>query len=403
MVTYKYSGVDRLGNKREGIVEGIDEADAMNRIKEECHIVHKMTVVNTEKKNILQQEVFTKLDMKAFTLMCSQFAIILKAGMSLGRTVELIAEKTANKTLKKILYKVAEDVEGGHPLASSFEEQGKNLLPTIFIETIRAGEASGNLETAFETMHVHFDKQTKMASRIKSALVYPIFVLVIAVVVVIVLMVKVVPTFTEIFDSYGAKLPLITRMLIGISNFFSHYIWVMLSILAIVVIARKIYISNESGKINLAKLDLRMPVFGNVHRLSAASAFANNMYTLLSSGLSITKSVEITSRVIDNYYISSEIAAMEKKLEEGKHLGDCMKESDCIPEILVDMTAVGEETGELEKTLKTIAGYYDEELNQTIDRVLKKLEPWILVFIAAVAGFIVIAIYVAMFEMYGAM
>lgn len=387
-----------------GVVEGYNELDAVDKIKQTCTIVTKLTEVNPDKQSLLNMEIGgSRLNSKAFTVMCSQFAIILRAGIPIARTVHLIADKTSNKPLKKMLKKTAEDVEAGRSLAQSFAEHGEKLLPTTFIETIRAGEESGNLDKSFETMYRHYDKQTKMKGKVKSALSYPIFVLIIAVAVVIVLMVKVVPTFTAIFDSYGSELPAITRLLIAISNFFRKYTIWMAAVAAILFIAFKLYGNTEGGRLRLAKVGLKLPVLGKINQLNAASQFANTMTTMLASGLPMTTAISITAGVLDNYYIGTEIGKLVTQLEEGRNLGSSMRKAGCMPDILVDMVSVGEETGEMEQTLDTIALYYDAELEMAITAALNKLEPTLLIFLAVVAGFIVIAIYMSIFQMYAIM
>lgn len=386
------------------MIEGFNELDAAERIKQTCDIVLKMTEVKEGKEGILNRDIGgNRLDMKAFTIMCSQFAIILRAGIPIARTVHLIAEKTTDKNLRRILKQVAEDVEAGRSISASFEERGGKLLPATFVETIRAGEESGSIDSAFATMHQHLDKQSKMRSRVRGALSYPIFVLVIAVVVVIVLMVKVVPTFTSIFDSYGAELPGITKALIGISNFFSHNWMILLGIVIALVLFFKIYGNTEEGRLNLARIARKLPVLGNINELNSASQFANSMSTMLSAGLPLTRSISITSKVIDNYYVSQEIGKLSSRLEEGHSLGPSLRETGCMPDILVDMVAVGEETGEMQSTLETVASYYDAELETAVNAAIAKLEPTLLVFMAVVAGFIVIAIYMAIFSMYSVM
>ncbi len=385
-------------------MEGFNEFDAVDRIKQNCNIVLKLTEVKENKQGILNMEIGgNKLNDKAFTVMCSQFAIILKAGIPIARTTQLIADKTTDKPLKKMLKQVSDDVESGRTLAASFAERGDKLLPPTFVETVRAGEESGNVDKSFDTMYKHYDRQTKIRGKVKSAMSYPIFVIVIAIVVVIVLMVKVVPTFTSIFESYGAELPLMTRMLIAISGFFRKYTIYLAIVAAVGVIAFKLYGNTEDGRLRLAKLGLKLPVLGNINQLNAASQFANTMTTMLSAGLPLTKAISITANVLDNYYISQEIGKVSGRLAEGHGLGASMRETGCMPDILNDMVAVGEETGELEDTLNTIAAYYDAELEMAMTNALNKLEPTVLVFIAGVAGFIVIAIYMAMFEMYGVM
>lgn len=345
----------------------------------------------------------TRINMKAFTVMCSQFAIILRAGIPIARTVHLIADKTTDKVLKRILTQVAEDVEAGRSISASFEERGGKLLPPTFVDTIRAGEETGSIDMAFNTMHRHLDKQTRMGARVRGALAYPVFVLFIAVIVVIVIMVKVVPTFTAIFDSYDAELPGITKALIAISHFFSRWWMVLLGIGIVIYIAYKLYGNTEDGRLNLARTARKLPVLGNINELNSASQFANSMATMLSAGLPLTRAISITAKVIDNYFVSQEIGKLSGRLEEGHGLGVSLRESACMPDILTDMVAVGEETGELQATMETVASYYDNELEQAINAAIAKLEPTLLVFMAVVAGFIVIAVYMAMFSMYSVM
>ena len=405
LVTYKYTALSRNGKRVNGIMEGFNEMDAIDRIKREYAIVLKLTEVKEGKEaGLLNIDIGgNKLNSKAFTVMCSQFAIILKAGIPIARTVQLIADKTTDKPLKKMLRHVAEDVEAGRSVATSFQERGAKLLPPTFVETIRAGEESGNLDKSFQSMYEHFDKQAKMAGKVKGALSYPLFVLAVAVVVVIVLMVKVVPTFTAIFDSLGGELPPLTKALIAISEFFQHNIFTMIIVVALAIIVYKVYNNTEGGRLNLAKLQLKLPVLGNIAVLNSASQFANSMATMLGSGLTITRAISITSKTLDNYFISQEIGKLTGKLEEGHGLAECMRQIEVMPDILVDMVGVGEETGEMESTLHTIAMYYDAELEVAINDAMAKLEPTLLVVLAGIVGFIVIAVYGSMFSMYAIM
>ena len=404
METFKYAAISHSGERVSGIMEGYNELDAVDRIKQTCDVILKLTPVKQDVGSLMSMDIGgNKLNAKAFTVMCSQFSIILRAGIPIARTVHLIAEKTTDKTLKRILKSVAEDVESGRTVADAFNDRGGSILPPTFVETIRAGEESGNLDRAFDSMYHLFDKRVKMAAKVRSALAYPMFVLVIAIGVVIVLMVKVVPTFTAIFDSYDAELPFMTRLLIGISNFFRAAWPYILVIAAIIALVYKLVQKTEKGKMGLAKLQLKLPILGNIALLNGASQFASSMTTMLGAGLPITRAVSITSRTMDNYYISSETGKLVGKLEEGKALGSSMAEAAYLPDILVDMVTVGEETGELEETMDTISGYYDAELEMATDAAMKKLEPALLIFMAVIAGFIVISIYRAMFDMYSVM
>ena len=406
MAAYKYSAVSKDGKKVTGVIEGFSELDAAAKIKESYAIVLQISEVQEKGKaaSFLSMDIGgNKLNDKAFMLMCRQFSVILKAGVPIRRTVELIAEKMTDKPLKRILEQVAQDVDGGRSLAASFSDRGSKMLPVTFLETVRAGEEAGSLDSAFESVSEHYAKQSKMKGKVRGALIYPAFVLVVAIVVVIVLMVKVVPTFTAIFDSYDAELPLPTQLLIAMSDFFRHYWMVLAGIAAAITLGIKLYGKTENGRINLAKVQLKLPVLGNIAILNGASQFANTMAMMMGAGLPMTKAVTITSRVLDNYHISRQVGKITARLEEGHTLGHSLREAQCLPDILVDMTAVGEESGELEQTLGMTAEYYDTELEQATAAALAKLEPTILVFLAGFAGFIVIAIYMAMFGMYAAM
>ena len=406
MAQFRYAALSRNGERVNGVIEGYNELDAAARVKETCSVILKIKLIEEK-----QEEVgFFNLDIggarlnkKAFIVMCSQFSIILRSGVPIVRTVQLIGDKTADKTLKKMLQKIAVDVEGGRALSSAFEEHGSKILPQTFIETLRAGEESGNLDRSFDTMYRHYDKQMKMGNKVKSAMSYPMFVLGIAIAVVAVLMVKVIPSFMTFFDEAEAELPLATQVLIAISDFFRYRYPIIIAVIALIVIAYQMISHTENGRLALAQAQLKLPILGNIAELNAASQFANSMTTLLDSGLTMNKAVGITAKTLDNYYISTETGKLSTRLEEGHSLGASMRENQVLPDILVDMAAVGEETGELTETLNTIALYYDAELEMAIQDALAKLEPAMLVFLAVVAGGIVGTIYMTMFSMYSLM
>ena len=405
MATFKYKTQSAAGQEFEGMIEAFDQMDATGKLRSQYDIIVSVKEVKAaDKPGFLSIDIGgKKLDSKAFTMMCSQFSTILSAGIPIARAVKLIEAKTANKLLKRLLGEVASDVEAGRTLSASFEEHGKEFLPATFVETLRAGEEAGNVAESFESIYKHFDKQTKMGAKVRSAMTYPVFVLIVAVIVVIVLMVKVVPTFTSIFAEQGEQLPLMTRMLISISDFVRNTFVFFLIIVAALAAAFVFYKKTEKGAMNIAKLQLKLPVLGNIAELNAASLFANTMATMIGSGLPMTKSVSITANVMDNALIRDRVSHMVTRIEEGKTVVDAMREAECLPDILTDMVGVGEETGELKSTLDTVALYYDTELEMAVAKAIALLEPLTLVVLAGVAGFIVIAIYMAMFGMYNGM
>ena len=404
MAQFKYSAVSKSGEKVNGVLDAFNEVDAANRIREDCDVILKLSEVSEKKGGLLNIDLGgNKLNAKAFTVMCSQFAIILRAGVPLARAVHLIADKTTDKYLRRLLQKVADDVEGGRSMSASFEEHGGKVLPATFIETLRAGEASGSIDRSFETMQGHFDKQLKTKAKVKSAMAYPVFVMVIAVVVVAVVMVVVVPKLTPMFTESGNEIPALMNSLIVISDFFRKNILTMIAVVVILFVAYKLYGNTEAGRLNLAKLQLKLPILGNIAVLTGASEFANSMAALMNAGLSIPKALTITARTMSNYYFATENGKLSGELEAGRTLGRSMADQHVMPDILVDMVGVGEETGELGGTLETVALFYDNELEEATKSAIAKLEPAMLIFIALFAGYIVIAIYTGMFSIYDTM
>lgn len=399
MVTYQYKALSTNGAKVSGIVEAVDEYAAVAQIKGSCPIILDIKPVKG-KTGILSKEIGTpKIDQKALAVMCSQFAIILKSGVAIDTCMTLISRQLKDKYLKKMLERSAEDVSRGNSIASSFERNCPYLPPT-FLETVRAGEESGTIERSFETLYKYYDKSFKTKQKIKQAMYYPIFVLILAVVVLAVVMVKVIPAIADTFTDLEGEMPALTKGMIALSEFTQNNIWWIALVVLLTVVIGKLYCKTEKGKVWWNQLKLKFPILGNIALLSGAAQFANTMSTLLAAGLSVSRALEATGRVLDNYIMEQEVAKMVGHIEEGKRLGECIRSSRCFPDTLKEMCAIGEEVGELESTLETIGTYYDSEAQHATEKAIQKLEPAILIIMALFAGFIVIAIYLPMFSMY---
>ena len=252
-------------------------------------------------------------------------------------------------------------------------------------------------------MAKYYERAYKTTAKIKSALSYPIFVVVIAIIVLIIVMVLVIPSLSNTFADLGGELPIMTQILISISNFFSKYwIFIVMVILAVVVVW-KLFVRTEKGHVVQGKLQLSMPVIGKINRLNGAAEFANTMTMLLRSGITVDRASAITGRTLSNYTLQKEIDGIVGKLEEGHPFGECMRGCENFPKTLREMCAIGEETGELDSTLDVIGQFYANEADTATKDALAKLEPTMLVFLAFFAGFIVISIYLPMFTMYNLM
>ena len=354
MVTYQYRAITEDGVKTRGVVQAVDEYAAVEKIKATCPIVTKITPVKEGGiNNILQMEVgSTKINTKALSVMCSQFAIILKSGVPISRCMEMIAEQTTDKRLRKMLFSAADDVAEGNGIANSFEKNCKDL-PITFIETVRAGEHSGTLEHSFETLEKYYEKSYKTSQKVKRAMSYPIFVICVAIVVLIIVMAKVVPSLAETFLDLDGEMPAITKAMIAMSNFFSKYWLIIIGVLIALAVVLKLVFNTEKGRVFWHKTKLKIPVIGKIALLNGASQYANTMAALMSAGLSVHQSLDITAKVMDNYVLSLETSMMSGRIEEGKQLGECMRQSKYFPKTLIEMCAIGESTGELDETLVT--------------------------------------------------
>jgi type IV pilus assembly protein PilC len=400
MQTFKYKAVSRDGAKVTGIVEAFDEYAAVTKVRETCSVVTSIDRVQNRTTQEKKELVLGKISEKSLAVMCSQFSIILSAGLPIVRAVELIADQTSDRALRRILKEAAGDVAAGFGLAQSFESKGKNL-PTTFIETVRSGEESGTLEESFKRLHAYYDKSYKTRGKVKSAMVYPVFTIVVAVIVVAIIMVVAVPTFTSSFASMGVELPGVTKALIALSDFFVHW-WLLLAvIISGGILGWKLWGRTEKGRLWQHRRQLDIPVLGKLAEMKAASQFANTMSTLLSAGLSMVKAVNVTAKIMDNYWIGTELSRQLPKLEEGRTLGSCLKAAGVLPALLVEMTAVGEETGTMESTLDVVGSYYDNETEMASQKALSLLEPVVICFLAGIVCFILLSVYLPMFSLYG--
>ncbi len=406
MTTYRYTGMSTNGAKVEGIVEAIDQQEAIIKAKANCKVVLSVKA-ESKASGVLNADIGEllgggKVKDKQLSLLCSQLAIELRAGLPMVRALELVAENEPNATLKKILTQTAEDVQAGHGLADSFALRGPGL-PKTFIETIKAGEESGRLDECFERLKAYYKNSGKVKSKVTSALVYPIMLIVVAVIVVAIIMIKAVPVFEDTFSSMGSELPGVTKALIATSHFFQNYYLLLIAIIAAIALAIKLYGTTESGKTTYAGVALSFPGIDLVNKMNGAAQFSSTMATMLASGLPMVKAAQITANVVDNYLISKDIQHAAEGVVAGNRLSDGLKKSVNLPALLLEMTGVGEETGNLEDTLNVINEYYTDEVSLAVDRALGILEPAITIVMALLVVFILLSVYLPLFSMYGSM
>ena len=405
MPNFSYRARGRDGREIRGTLQAENEASAVSRIRESYPILLSIAPLNEKKSlsGLLSMEIGSKrFKTKTLAILCSQFAITLRSGMPIARAMRMLAGQSGDKRLKRVMEETSEKVASGSTVASALEEYSERF-PLTFIETIRAGEQSGTLDRSFERLHRFYEKSYRTTEKIKGALTYPIFVIAIAVVVVIIVMAKVIPTIANVFSDLGGELPLLTRMLIGASNFFAKYWILMLGILFLLYMVFRMWGNTEKGKLRKSEFALKLPLAGTINQMNASAQFANTMSVLLAAGITLDQAVETTARVMDNVLFKKEIQSMKAGIEQGRSLTECLRGCSCIPQTMIDMCSVGEETGELEENLENVADYYANEADYRVQKLLAMLEPTLLVCLAIFAGIIVVSIYLPIFTMYDLM
>lgn len=399
MTTYKYRAQSSDGSAVSGVIEAYDEFAAVDQLRRTYPIVEDLAPLKERARINIDINEPLWVEDKTLSITAGQFAIMLRAGMPMTRVVELIANQSSDRLMKRILTACAADVSAGYSLARSLEKNGKKI-PAVFIESVRAGEESGTLEESFENLKSYYEKSHRIREKVKSALTYPIIVVILAVIVVAIVMVVLVPVMSGLFESMGTELPLPTRILIGTSNFLQRWWPLLLALVAALGIAMFAYGRTDNGRLNYSRIRLRLPVLGRIAQMNTAAQVANTMATLLGAGLPINRVVDIIARVLDMRSVGEDLDRCVPQLESGTALGVALEDVPDLPEMLVEMAKVGEESGSLENTMRTIGEFYDEEAIRASDRALAMLEPMITVILGVFVAFIVIAIYIPMFTMY---
>ncbi|MBQ9041562.1 MAG: type II secretion system F family protein [Eggerthellaceae bacterium] len=401
MKTFNYSArALEGGGQVTGVAEANTREEALRQLRDNGLIVEQISEVGDSKRDLDLRLGGGKTKEKELSITCNQFAILLQAGLPITRTLELIANQTEDKTLQKVLKEAADEVAAGYSLADSLEKHGDGL-PTTFIESVRAGEESGSLDTVFRRLSTYFEKSSRTKAKVKSAMIYPTFVMVIAVVVVAIIMIFAVPVFSQTFEGMGQELPAITQFVVASSDFWVHWWWLVALLIFAAVIGVKLAKQNDAFHLKWSELGIRIPVLGRINTMNAASQYAGTMSVMMSAGLPIVKAVAVTARSMTNYYMGRSLENILPDLEAGKPLAACLRAENKLPELAIEMTAVGEQTGSLETTMEVISEYYDNEVETSTSRAMSILEPMIIVVLALIVFVLLLSVYLPLFGMYG--
>lgn len=397
MARFKYSGRDRRG-KRQGTVTATSKREAMFKLKEEGIRVIEM--------NEIPETLFTKdisigkpVKLQHFVIYLRQFSTLIKAGVTVVEATAILAYQTESKGLKKALISVEQELREGNPLSDAVAKHKKIFTP-MFINMVKAGEISGNLDETLDRLADHFEKQHYTIQKIKSALSYPIAVGIIAIAVVIFLLIAVVPTFVSMFDDMGGELPGITKFVLAASGFMQSFWWLVAVIILGFVVLFAYLKSNIKTKYYLDYMLLRMPIFGKLLQKAALSRMMRTLSSLFSSSVPILQAMGIVEKVVENEVLSRVIRESRDSLEKGRSMTEPMQKHWAFPPLVTQMIAIGEETGALDAMLSKIAEFYEKEVETGTDQLKSLIEPIMIVLLAGLVGTIVTSIMVPMFSMF---
>lgn len=332
---------------------------------------------------------------------CRQFSTMIDAGLPIIQCLDLLQSQAENPTFKKKLKKVKEDVEGGESLADAMKKH-PDCFDSLFTNMIAAGEAGGILDTILKRMSEHLEKAAKLKAKVKSAMMYPVITIVVAAAVVIVLLVFVIPVFQKMFAEMGQALPTLTQIVVNISDFVKANILYMGIGAALFGFAFKKFYGTEKGRIIIDNWSLTLPVFGMLIRKVAVAKFTRTMGTMLQSGVAILDALDIVAKTAGHKTVERAIYDVRTDISEGRSMADPLLESGVFPPMVCSMIAVGENTGALDTMLIKIADSYDEEVDEAVNNMTELIEPMMMVFLGVVVGGLVIAMYLPIFSMAGA-
>ena len=397
MASFQYEAVDKFGKSKRGSIDAASLDRASSMLKAEGLIPTKVTEANvfTQDLNLGGK----KASNKELAVFCRQFVSIINAGVPIIDALGMMEEQTENKAFQKAIGEVKTNVSKGETLGNAMRMR-TDVFPSMMINMVDAGEASGSVDVSLERMATQFEKDAHLSSMIKSALIYPIVVFVVAIVVCIVLLVYVVPTFMNMFADMDIDMPKITLMVVAASDWLKSYWYIAAGVIVVVVIAVKMFLSTEKGTMLWATFMVKMPAFKNFTIKTASARLARTLSTLTASGISMIDALDITAKTMTNYLFKLAVFEARDEVKKGVPLSEPLKRSGLFPPMVIHMTKIGEETGDMESMLTKMADYYDEEVEAATSAMMTALEPMIILLLAGIAGVIIGAVVAPMGALY---
>ncbi len=400
MPVFVWKGTASSGEIQKGEIEAQDEQAARRLLRQQRISLSK---IKAKPKDLLENIALfqTKVTPKDIVIFTRQLSTMIDAGLPLVQGLEILASQQENKTLKKILLDTKSDVEGGSTFADALKKHPKQF-DRLFCNMVAAGEMGGILDDVLKRLANYMEKALRLRRKVKGALTYPIIVLAISAMVIGVILIFVIPVFEQMFSEFGGSLPLPTQMVVNLSNFVKSYFLVMIGVVVVMVFLFKKYYKTEKGKRVVDRLILKSPVFGPLLRKVAVAKFTRTLGTLINSGVPILESLNVAAGTAGNKIVEEAIYNVRSSISEGRTIAQPLGESGIFPAMVVQMVSVGETTGALDQMLNKIADFYDEEVETAVDALTTMIEPFMIVFLGGTVGSIIIAMYLPIFAMAGA-
>jgi type IV pilus assembly protein PilC len=394
MSTYQYVAKDKSGYSVTGVLDAASETEAADVLHQKELIIVSVTAA---KKAAAKKVKDRKVKLEDLVIFSRQLATMIDAGIPLVNSLGVLCEQTENHGLKNVVSKVRQDIEAGMSFCDALAKH-PNIFSDLFINMVRAGEASGMLNEVLDRLAAYLEKSAALVRKIRSSLVYPAVVVTMAFLITAVLLLKVVPTFKQIFDTLGGKLPLPTTVLIMVSDIFRKQFLFALGVFIVVGIIFKRYINTPKGRYRFDRSKLKFPVLGQLFRKLAVAKFSRTFSTLVKSGVTVLNALEIVSKTSGNKVVEEAVLNCSKSVRDGEPISKPLSKSGVFPPMVCRMISVGEQTGQLEKMLSKIADFYDEQVDAAASALTSMIEPLVIAFLGIIIGGIVIALFLPVFK-----
>jgi type IV pilus assembly protein PilC len=395
---YKYNVITKEGKKQEGEIEAVSPDLAVSALQKRGFIVISLNEAGKGKG--LQRNIpfFDRVNMKDVVIMSRQLSALFEAQVSAVKAFSLLGDSMSNPILRRTLQGVAQDIQGGVSISDAMKK-----FPAVFSEfyvnMVKAGEESGKLTDTFIYLADYLERQYEMSSKTRNALIYPAFVVLTFFVVLILMLTMVIPRLSQIILEAGQQIPIYTRVVIGVSEFFVNYGIFLLILFVVGGIFLWRMANTEKGRLRLDATKIRLPYLGDLYQKLYLSRIADNMNTMLSAGIPVVRALEITGNVVGNKVYTTVIKDAVKDVKAGTSISESFSKHQEMPAIMVQMVQVGEETGSIGSILDTLARFYKREVNQTIDTLISLIEPALIVFLGLAVGFLLTSILVPIYNL----